>query len=84
MNRQNEEPRFICPFPDCGKVFWKAPGKPDCCPGHRQLIKDVVFITSHLQKVKPPVAESPDKPGPTVSEPDNAAVLAAMGQRKLP
>lgn len=44
------EPLFRCPFPNCGAIFAKEPGKPDACLRHRNLIGDVLFILDHLKK----------------------------------
>ena len=51
MKNENEE-RFICPFPNCGKTFWKADGEANCCPYHRQLIKDVLYILNKTRTVQ--------------------------------
>lgn len=51
-------PRYVCPFPDCGKTFWKAEGQPDVCPDHRKLLKDIAFALSHFIKVRIPNEEA--------------------------
>jgi len=66
-----DDRRYQCPFPKCGKLFWKEPGLPDCCPPHRQMILDVGFIMAHLRPapVKEPskaAAEAATKPGEKV------------------
>jgi len=52
------EPLFRCPFPGCGQIFAKEPGKPETCLKHRALIADVLYILDHT---KPPevVEEGP-------------------------
>ncbi len=48
--QHGDEPRYICPFPNCGKVFWRVPNQPDCCPEHRQFISDVYFVQEHVHR----------------------------------
>ena len=59
------EPLFRCPFPNCGSIFAKEPGKPETCIKHRTLIADVVYIVDHL---KTPEAE-PEESGPKIFVP---------------
>lgn len=55
------EPLFRCPFPNCGQIFAKEPGKPETCLKHRALIADVMYILDHT---KPPEIEQ----GPAVGQ----------------
>ncbi len=48
------EKRYICPFPDCGKVFTKQEGKPDCCPDHRRFIADWLYVNAHIKPIAIP------------------------------
>lgn len=48
------EKRYICPFPDCGKVFTKQEGKPDCCPDHRRFITDWLYVNAHVKPATTP------------------------------
>lgn len=52
--KHGKEERFICPFPNCGVVFYKQPDTPDVCPNHRRLIADVQYILAHLKEPEPP------------------------------
>jgi len=45
--RHGNETRYACPFPGCGRAFWKEEGKPNACNDHRKLINDVMFIMDH-------------------------------------
>ena len=56
------EPLFRCPFPNCGQIFAKEPGKPETCLKHRALIADVMFILDHTRK--PEVEPGPTEAGP--------------------
>lgn len=47
------EPLFRCPFPGCGQIFAKEPGKPETCLKHRTLIADVMFILDHTRQPEP-------------------------------
>ena len=51
MKPENKE-RYICPFPDCGKAFWKDEDQLDMCPEHRKLVNDLLWINQHV-KFKP-------------------------------
>jgi len=59
------EPLFRCPFPNCGAIFAKEPGKPETCLKHRTLIADVMFILDHT---KTPEA-GPEESGPKLFVP---------------
>ena len=48
------EKRYICPFPDCGKVFTKQGDKPDCCPDHRRFITDWLFVNARTKPIPTP------------------------------
>lgn len=85
--KEKEEPRFICPFPDCVKTFWKEPGKPDACGPHRQLIADVVFIIEHLKTGPKPVGDTGPvllvpKPGMTDQAIQEAKEIEQRGKKK--
>lgn len=74
--KHGAEPQFHCPFPNCGRLFWKEPGLPDVCPYHRGLIEDVQFILAHL---KPP----PDEPaGTKILVPKPGMAEAAIRQAR--
>ncbi len=63
MNSKRE-PLFRCPFPNCGAIFAKEPGKPETCLKHRALIADVMFILDHTTPPdieKEPAAEEGPK-----------------------
>lgn len=79
--RHGDEPRYHCPFPGCGKTFFKVEGEPSVCPTHRQMIKDVVFILQHLKD--PAAADGPaTDQGPTLFIPkpgmENQAIREAL------
>ena len=80
------EPLFRCPFPNCGAIFAKEPGKPDTCLRHRALIEDVMFILDHITKreseEKGPVILVP-KPGMSNQAIKQAAEEATKGGNKL-
>jgi len=78
--KKKDEKKFICPFPDCGKTFWKEPGKPDACPAHRQLIADVVHILNHLKPKSEGAVEGPSLliPRPGM---EGKAIQEALDQR---
>ncbi len=82
------EPLFRCPFPNCGAIFAKEPGKSETCLKHRTLIADVMFILDHT---KPPevVQEPADEEGPKLFIPkpgmaDQAIKEARQAQRGKP
>jgi len=61
VKRVSSEPpkRYVCPFPNCGKVFFQEAGKPDVCNFHRQFIEDFAFCMKHVtikDKVEQPSA----------------------------
>jgi hypothetical protein len=60
-----DDKRYLCPFPNCGRAFWRESGKPDCCPLHRQMIQDVGFIIAHLK----PVPKTQEPPGGPADKP---------------
>ena len=59
------EQLYRCPFPNCGAIFAKEPGKPETCLKHRALIADVMFIMNHM---KTPEA-GPEESGPKIFVP---------------
>lgn len=72
------EPLFRCPFPDCGQIFAKEPGKPETCLKHRKLIADVMFILDHT---KPPEkVEEPEEDGPKLFIPRPGMSIQAIQQ----
>jgi len=75
FNRKGE-PLFRCPFPDCGAIFAKEPGKPDTCLRHRKLIDDVTFILNHMASPEP--IEEPKEEGPKIFIPRPGMSLRAI------
>ena len=61
------EPLFRCPFPGCGAIFAKEPGKPETCLKHRTLISDVLFILDHTRQPEP--VQEPADQGPKILVP---------------
>lgn len=51
-----DRPRGKCTFPDCGTIYLIEEGKPNACPFHRKMIREVLFILDHV-KVPAPVEE---------------------------
>ena len=47
--RHGDAKRYICPFPGCGRAFWKEEGKDDLCNYHKQFVGDLVFALNHLR-----------------------------------
>jgi len=64
-----DETRYQCPFPGCGRAFWKEPGQPDLCNEHRRFVSDLVFALNHL-KPPDPVSEKKVKGGPKLFVPN--------------
>jgi hypothetical protein len=60
--KRKDEKKYLCPFPNCGKTFWKEEGKPDCCPYHGQFILDVFFTLDHVTRGKVPVNNAGNAP----------------------
>ena len=79
------EPLFRCPFPGCGQIFAKEPGKPETCLKHRTLIADVMFILDHTktpEEVEGPATDQGPKlyiPKPGMA--DKAIEQARQAQR---
>jgi len=77
--KHGNEPRYICPFPGCGAVFYKGKGLSDCCPYHRKFISDMMFVQDHVHKGEPktPSGLVVPPPGTSVLELKKAVERAA-------
>jgi hypothetical protein len=71
---KKDDRRYQCPFPKCGKLFWKEPGLPDCCPPHRQMILDVGFIMAHLRPITAKEAPKTEADAATALKPGEKVV----------
>ena len=82
------EQLYRCPFPGCGAIFAKEPGKPETCLKHRALIADVVFIMNRLKTGEPATVGGKDGkpliyvPNPGVSMRTLEMEIAAEAAKK--
>jgi len=76
------EPLFRCPFPNCGAIFAKEPGKPETCLKHRALIADVLFILDNVKTTPEPVEDSGAQDGPKILVPKPGMAKQAIEEAR--
>jgi hypothetical protein len=76
--KHKDDKRYVCPFPNCVRIFWREEGKPDCCPLHRQMIQDVGFIIAHLKPV-PKQSVEEQRPTPPVDTAAKPKIVVVGG-----